>query len=157
MRTSPHPAISEGDRARRTRPNRTVVPSSSLPTGEESAAPRHVEDAHLALIPLAILAAPLLARGRRGEARAWLPLALGGLFFLYVTLPVRGIVSFSTYDGWRVLLAGYWFYGLVGLAVLYVWVGRQAPYRLDGPSVLAAAWERMRRVVVNLGACSAAY
>jgi hypothetical protein len=100
------------------------------------------EDAHLALalIPLAIVAAPLVARVRRGEARAWLPLALGGLFFLYVTLPVRGIASFSTYDGWRALLAGYWFYGLAGLAALYVWAGRRAPYRGSDPSVLTAAW-----------------
>ncbi len=117
------------------------------------------EDAHLALalIPLAVLASPLLARARRGEARAWPQLLLGGLFFLYVTLPVRGIASFSTYNGWRVLLAGYWFYGLAGLAALYVWTSRQAPYQLNGPSVLAAAWGRMRRVAVGLGAHSTAH
>lgn len=112
------------------------------------------EDAHLALalIPLAIFAAPLVSRLLRGQPKAWLPLALGGLFFLYVTLPVRGVATFSTYTGWRVVFAGYWFYGLAGLAALYVWAGRQSSYRPVGPSAAGYGWQRIIEWTTGVGA-----
>jgi hypothetical protein len=106
------------------------------------------EDAHLslALIPLAVCVAPMLTRLARGERGAWLPLALCGLFFVYVTLPVRSQASFATYTGWHTVWSGYWFYGLAGLTALYVWTGRRVPTFDSGPSVLRSAWHDVRHV-----------
>ena len=112
------------------------------------------EDAHLALalIPLGVVIAPLVAALRHGERGAVLPLLLAGVIFIYWTLPVRSAASFSTYAGWRALLAGYWFYGLAGLAALYVWSGCQAPYRLAGLSALHSGWRELHGGLLRLRA-----
>jgi hypothetical protein len=104
------------------------------------------EDAHLSLmlIPMGICVATLVERLRQGEQRAWWPLLLVVVCYVYATLPVRSIASYSTYDGWRAVLSGYWFYGLVGFIAVYVWQLRQAAYCPPDRSVLTYGWKRLR-------------
>jgi hypothetical protein len=101
------------------------------------------EDAHLALalIPLGVLAAASGGPALRGARGAQISLGLAALIFLYLSFPaVRTAASFSTYAGWRVLLAGYWFYGLLALAIVYVWRGQRVRPFLGEDSALMAMW-----------------
>jgi hypothetical protein len=108
------------------------------------------EDAHLALalIPLGVIVAALRDDARRGQRTAWLALLMTTGIFIYWTLPIRSLATFSSYGGWRALLAGYWFYGLAALAAGYAWLGWQTTPLAVERSVLAHYWAA---IVANIG------
>jgi hypothetical protein len=108
------------------------------------------EDAHLALalVPLGVLVAASGGPALRGKRGAQVSLGLAALIFLYFSSPaVRNVASFSTYAGWRVVLAGYWFYGLLALTVVYVWRGQRVLPFLGEGSALAAMWADLTAAV----------
>jgi hypothetical protein len=111
------------------------------------------EDAHLAfaLVPLGVLVAASSGPALRGARPAQISLGLAALIFLYLSLPaVRNVATFSTYVGWRAVLAGYWFYGLLALVVVYIWRGQLERLFLRQGSALAGAWMELTAAVQPL-------
>jgi hypothetical protein len=85
------------------------------------------ENTHLVLaaIPLAMVVAQGITLLWQDWRRAGQLLSLGALFYLSVTLPVQQFATFSTYTGWHIVLAFYWFCTLAGLSALTIWAGLQ--------------------------------
>lgn len=107
------------------------------------------EDQHLVLLvlPIGLLLAWCCERLRRGKRGAWMPIVLLLLVLLHLSLPVRNLATFSTYEGWRAPWAAYWFVGLAGLTALYLWAGRRLLTSRGGSASILAGW-RERAVLL---------
>jgi len=86
------------------------------------------EDNHLGLLLIVFAVFVRLVLDMASARDRLLLLGLAAAAALYLSLPFRGIASFSQYDGARILLAGLWLYGLLFVAALYLYARRYLPH-----------------------------